>query len=149
MLDVRMLFSALVDADFLETEAHFQRDAGGAKVYRDDGPPLQADAALARLDTHLLDLSQKDNAARHVHLLRADLLAACREAAALPPGLFTLTAPTGAGKTLAMLAFALGHARAHGLRRIVMAVPFLSIIEQTVRVYRDLLAPALGERYLL
>lgn len=149
MLDVRMLFSALVDADFLETEAHFQRDGGGAKVHRDEGPPLQADAALARLDAHLAELSRQGRAAPHVDRLRADLLAACREAAALRPGVFTLTAPTGAGKTLAMLAFALGHAREHGLRRIVMAVPFLSIIEQTVRVYRDLLAPALGERYLL
>lgn len=149
MLDVRMLFSALVDADFLETEAHFQRDGGGEKVYRDGGPPLQADQALARLDAHLAELSRQGRAAPHVDRLRADLLAACREAAALPPGLFTLTAPTGAGKTLAMLAFALGHAREHGLRRIVMAVPFLSIIEQTVRVYRSLLVPELGERYLL
>lgn len=148
MLDVRMLFSALVDADFLETEAHFQRSGGGEKVYRDDGPPLQADVALALLDAHLAELSREGRAAPHVDRLRADLLAACREAAALPPGLFTLTAPTGAGKTLAMLAFALGHAREHGLRRIVMAVPFLSIIEQTVRVYRSLLAE-LGRGYVL
>ena len=69
--------------------------------------------------------------------------------ALLEPGLFTLSAPTGAGKTLAMLAFALHHAEVHRLQRIVVAVPFLSIIEQTVRVYRKLLAPVFGDAYLL
>jgi CRISPR-associated endonuclease/helicase Cas3 len=149
MLDVRMLFSALVDADYLETEAHFQRDAQGHKIHREEGVALRPAEALARLETHLADLGRGSQAAPEVDRLRADLLQACREAAALPPGLFTLTAPTGAGKTLAMLAFALGQASTHGLRRIVMAVPFLSIIEQTVRVYRDLLAPVFGEAYVL
>jgi CRISPR-associated endonuclease/helicase Cas3 len=148
MLDVRMLFSSLVDADCLETEAHF-RGSDGVKVHRPAAPELRASEALAILDAHLAQLAQKSPAATEVNALRADLLESCRKAGALKPGLFTLSAPTGAGKTLAMLAFALSHAAAHGLRRIVLAVPFLSIIEQTVRVYRELLTPVFGDTYLL
>jgi CRISPR-associated helicase Cas3/CRISPR-associated endonuclease Cas3-HD len=149
MLDVRMLFSALVDADFLETEAHFQGAAAGRKEYRSPGPELRPAEALALLDAEVARLAAQSRSAAAVAGLRADLLRACRDAGALPPGLFTLSAPTGAGKTLAMLAFALHHAIAHGLSRIVVAVPFLSIIEQTVKVYRELLGPPFGDSYVL
>lgn len=149
MLDVRMLFSALVDADCLETEAHFKRGTDGLKVYRPAAPELQAEKALAALDTYLAGLAEKSSSAPEVNSLRSDLLESCREAGAWKPGVFTLSAPTGTGKTLAMLAFALHHAKANNLRRIVLAVPFLSIIEQTVRVYRELLAPIFGDDYLL
>ncbi len=149
MLDVRMLFSALVDADFLETEAHFQREPDGRKSYRPSGPELRPVEALAALDEELARLATESRAAVNVAILRADLLQACRDAGALLPGPFTLSAPTGAGKTMAMLAFALHHAVAHGLSRIVVAVPFLSIIEQTVKVYRNLFAPRFGDLYVL
>jgi CRISPR-associated endonuclease/helicase Cas3 len=149
MLDVRMLFSTLVDADFLETEAHFQKDSENRKIHRDEAPSLRPAEALARLEAHLAELAGLSSAASEVNRIRSDLLQACLDAALLPPGLFTLTAPTGAGKTLSMLAFALRHAARHGARRVVVAVPFLSIIEQTVRVYRDLLAPCFGDRYVL
>jgi CRISPR-associated endonuclease/helicase Cas3 len=149
MLDVRMLFSALVDADFLETEAHFKREPGGQKKHRKPGPELRPAEALAVLDEELARLAAKTLSAPNVTALRADLLQACRTAGASQPGLFTLSAPTGAGKTLAMLAFALHHAVAHGLSRIIVAVPFLSIIEQTVKVYRELYAPRFGEFYVL
>lgn len=149
MLDVRMLFSTLVDADYLETEAHFHRDADGNKVHRPSGPALKPFEALALLDEHLAKLAATNRAAPEVLTVRNDLLHACREAAELPPGLFTLSAPTGAGKTLAMLAFALQHAAANHLARVVIAVPFLSIIEQTVKVYRDLFAPVFGDLYVL
>lgn len=149
MLDVRMLFSTLVDADFLETEAHFRRDADGRKVHRPSGPRLQESKALAVLDAYLSKLAAENPASPEVLSLRADLLRACRKAAEWPLGRFTLSAPTGTGKTLAMLAFALHHAAAHGLQRIVVAVPFLSIIEQTVKVYRGLFAPVFGDHYVL
>jgi len=151
MLDLRMLFSTLVDADFLETEAHFDRDAQGQRQYRPAPPELQPERALAVLDAHLAALAEKnrERSSEAVQELRGDLLAACRDGASHDPGLFTLSAPTGAGKTLSMLAFALRHAKLHGLRRIVLAIPFLSILEQTAQVYRDLLEPVFGRGYVL
>lgn len=149
MLDVRMLFSALVDADFLETEAHFRGHGEEARQYRPDGPELKPGEALAHLLDHMTGLARKSQAAQEVVRLREDLLAACLESAELAPGLFTLSAPTGAGKTLAMLAFALRHAAVHGLRRVVVAIPFLSILEQTARIYRDLFAPVFDPFYVL
>ena len=138
MTDIRMLFSALVDADFLETEAHFNAPAPDKRYERPRPPKLQAERALLRVLQHIEQCRQRSNAAEHVISMRDDLLAACRAAATEPQGVFTLSAPTGAGKTLAMLAFALDHAARHSLRRIVLVVPYLSIIEQTARIYREI-----------
>lgn len=149
MLDVRLLFSALVDADFLETEAHFQAAADGTRRHRPDGPALRPAEALAHLQEHLARLARDTPAAPEVARLRNDLLAACLDAAGQPQGLFTLSAPTGAGKTLAMLAFALRHAAVHGLRRVVLAIPYLSILEQTARIYRGLFASGFDPNYVL
>jgi len=145
LLDIRMLFSALVDADFIETEAHF--DAGGpdAPSYRSPGPELDPIRAEDCLRTYLQSLSNESKAPDHVRQLRDDLRAACLDAAERAPGVFTLTAPTGAGKTLSMLTFALRHARLNGLRRIVVVLPYLSIIDQTVAVYQKALAPLIAE----
>ena len=153
MLDVRMLFSALVDADFIETEAHFRQDPEGKKRYRDPAPLLDPNWALSILARYQNELPGRSKASGCVNQLRADLLAACREAGAWPQGLFTLTAPTGAGKTLSMLAFALQHALKHTLRRVVVVMPYLTIIDQTVTEYRKVFEPGLGEdlfaRYVL
>ncbi|MEZ5457652.1 MAG: DEAD/DEAH box helicase family protein [Lysobacteraceae bacterium] len=136
MLDVRMLFSCLVDADFLDTEAHFNGDAEG-KRFRQASPPLNAEAAEAALNRFLSKTVRTvSTAATGVREAREHLWDAVTDAAQHPVGAFTLTAPTGSGKTLAMLRFALEHARRHGLRRIVLAVPFLTVIEQTARIYR-------------
>lgn len=148
-LDVRMLFSALVDADFLETEAHFRREENGDKGRRPEGLPLRAAEALEIVEHEIARLERDSGASAGVASLRSDLFHACLAAGDQPQGLFTLTAPTGAGKTLAMLAFALRHALRHGLRRVVVAIPFLSILEQTARVYRDLFAPVFGDSYVL
>jgi len=150
MIDERMLFSALVDADFIETEAHFEGKADGTKMYRPEGPPLQAGRAFERIKAHLDELRLKTTASESVRAMRQHLLVNCLDKATLPPNIFTLTAPTGAGKTLAMLAFALKHALTHPqIRRIIMIVPFLSIIEQTAAVYRELLEPVFGPHYVL
>lgn len=140
MLDVRLLFSCLVDADFLDTEAHFNGDADG-KQYRDAGPELDAAPALAALDRYMADRIRggRDLDAK-VKQARESLWLSASMASESVPGTFTLTAPTGSGKTLAMLHFALQHAARHGLRRIVLVVPFLTVIEQTARVYREVFA---------
>lgn len=140
MLDVRLLFSCLVDADFLDTEAHFEGDANGKRP-RPKGPRLDAPAALAVLDRHLEGLRSGSVADFKVRQARESLWQAAIRAGGASTGLFTLTAPTGSGKTLAMLKFALEHAaRNPSLKRIILAVPFLTVIEQTARVYRAVFA---------
>ncbi len=137
---VRMLFSCLVDADFLDTEAYF--DAG--KPERRAGFPtlLQLQQAF---DIYMAKLPA---ASTPVNVLRADILRQCRSKANLPPGFFSLTVPTGGGKTLSSLAFALAHARAHGQRRIIYTIPYTSIIEQTADVFRKVFAE-LGDEVLI
>lgn len=135
MLDVRLLFSCLVDADFLDTESHFNGGAQG-KSPRPEGPKLDASAALAALDAQLAELRGVTVAQVAVRQARETLWNAVMRASQAEPGVFTLTAPTGSGKTLAMLKFALEHAKKHDLKRIVLAVPFLTVIEQTARIYR-------------
>jgi CRISPR-associated endonuclease/helicase Cas3 len=137
---MRMLFSSLVDADFLDTEAYFDA-AKGAR--RGNYPSLGEMKAV--FDAHMAEMSARvaaDPAPIQRH--RAEVLAQCRATAALPPGFFTLTVPTGGGKTLSSLAFALEHALAHRKRRIVYAIPYTSIIEQNAKVFRDVFA-ILGE----
>lgn len=130
----RMLFSCLVDADFLATEAFFARSRGGAP-HRGGHSPL--DMLRQRLEASLAALPT--TGAPDINALRQRVLKHARAKAALAPGLFTLTVPTGGGKTLTSLAFALEHARRHGLRRVVCVVPFTAIIEQTVDVFRSAL----------
>lgn len=149
MLDIRMLYSCLVDADFLETEAHFQAPAPGERYVRPAAPELRPEEAWACLERYLDDLRRQSNAPRHIQAMREDLFSACCKAATGKPGLFTLSAPTGTGKTLAMLAFALRHCIAHDLRRIVVVLPYLTIIEQTAGIYREICEAALGERCVL
>ena len=148
MLDVRMLFSCLVDADFLDTESHFNGTPRG-KQRRRPGLHLEAETAMLRLDTHMTEsIRQKSSGNSDVADVRSELWQAVNVAAELPTGLFTLTAPTGSGKTLAMLQFALRHALRNGLSRVVLAVPYLSIIEQTAREYRKVFAGE-PEHYVL
>jgi CRISPR-associated endonuclease/helicase Cas3 len=136
----RMLFSSLVDADFLATEA-FMNSARATNRPRDLATPA---ALLTRLDAHLADLEHKADRTV-VNACRSRVLRACRDKAALPPGLFSLNVPTGGGKTFASLAFALAHAAAHGHRRVVYAIPFTSIIEQTADNFREALGDLAGE----
>jgi CRISPR-associated endonuclease/helicase Cas3 len=134
---LRMLFSALVDADFLDTEAYFDP----AKAAQREGS-LPLAWLKPALDRHLERLGAGGSG--RVHAARADVLRQCRDKAARQPGVFRLTVPTGGGKTLASLAFALDHALAHGHRRVVYAIPFTSIIEQTADVFRHVFA-SLGD----
>ncbi len=129
---VRMLFSCLVDADSLETE-RFYAKAEGRDVDRGEFRDLAT--LRGRLRAHMADLADKAEETE-LNALRAEVLRHAIERAATPPGLFTLTVPTGGGKTLTSLSFALDHALRHGMRRIIYVIPFTSIIEQTAEVFR-------------
>jgi CRISPR-associated endonuclease/helicase Cas3 len=120
----RMVFSCLVDADYLDTEAFYDRVEG--RPMRRAAPPALV-YLKTKLDAYLADLVAQA-ADTLVNRERAAILAACREKAQEKPGLFTLTVPTGGGKTLASLAFALEHALAHGLERVIYVIPYTSII---------------------
>jgi CRISPR-associated endonuclease/helicase Cas3 len=138
----RILFSALTDADFLDTEAYFALagdvEAANRNAARAVGwPELRSYQPV--LDAFLAAKGASASPTP-VNLLRAEVLDACRAAGAGPRGAFSLTVPTGGGKTLSGLAFALGHAGAHNLRRVIIALPFTSIIEQTSEVLRDVFA---------
>jgi len=140
----RMIFSCLVDADFKDTERFYNRHS-----------QKRADRDWPELPSHILELVRKfeatmaekqQNAPQNaLNRLRADILAQVQAKAVMPTGLFTLTVPTGGGKTLASLGFALDHAKVHGLRRIIYAIPFTSIIDQTAGVFRSVL----GDEYIL
>ncbi len=140
MLDVRLLYSCLVDADFLDTEAHFNGDADGKRP-RPAGPTLDAPTAFTALNRHMEVKTRAGTLADiNVRAARETLWQATGDTAQSTPNVFTLTAPTGSGKTLAMLRFALEHAARNKLKRIVLAVPFLTVIEQTAREYRQVFA---------
>ncbi len=132
-LATRVLFSCLVDADYLDTERYYT-----GEERRTVG--LDASMLSDRLSAHIGGLG-KEGERTPVDAARAEVHAACLRAATLGPGLFSLTAPTGSGKTLAAMSFALEHARRWGHRRVIVVLPFLAIIEQNARVYRE----ALGE----
>lgn len=127
----RMLFSCLVDADFLATEKFM--DPVRAESRAVDSPLLSdlRDALTRFLSTRF------SSAAGMVNQQRQSVLNDCLQAAQLPPGFFSLTVPTGGGKTLSSLAFALEHAVRHGKSRIIYAIPFTSIVEQTATVFRN------------
>ena len=131
----RMIYSCLVDADFLDTEAFINPEKNALRSSVDP----QAMAMLKRtLDVHLSNLSVKAMSTK-VNGLRRQILEHCRAKASLPPQIFSMTVPTGGGKTLSSLAFALDHAVANNMRRVIYAIPFTSIIEQNAKVFQDIL----------
>lgn len=124
---VRMLFSCLVDADFLDTERFMQGDQADER-----GQHLKlADLALRLFKA--LDSLERGAVKSPLNAIRADIRRMSEEKADLPKGLFSLTVPTGGGKTLSAMAFALRHALKHGQRRVIYVIPYTSIIEQTGR----------------
>lgn len=134
----RMLFSCLVDADRTCTERFCDpvRAAQRAVVR----PTIaELDGALHSYLKHMTATALQAEQVTEVNRQRAAVLQQCLVSAAATPGFFSLQVPTGGGKTLSSLAFALLHAQTHGLRRVVMAIPFTSIIEQTAGVYRQAL----------
>lgn len=138
----RMLFSCLVDADFIDTENFYLGLKGDASLRTGAYPSLVE--LRARLDAHLQTFPTKGD----VNPVRARILSHVRRQAESDAGLFSLTVPTGGGKTLASLAFALDHAIHHKLRRVIFVIPFTSIVEQNAAVFRRAFGE-LGERAVL
>lgn len=128
---VKMLYSCLVDADWLDTERFMSPERAAARPETfDDFPTL-----LARYRAHMATF----RADTPVNRLRADVLRAVLSRAGEAPGLYSLTVPTGGGKTLASLGFALEHVVAHGKRKIIYTIPYSTIIEQTTKTLSDVL----------
>ncbi len=132
---IRMLYSCLVDADFLDTEAFMSPTQHAARATSSFLPLSK----LATLFFEKIEQIQTHAAATPVNAIRAEIRVACEKAADMPPGLFSLSVPTGGGKTLSSLAFAFRHALHHGLRRIIYVIPYTSITEQTANVLRNIL----------
>lgn len=122
---IRMLFSCLVDADFLDTEAFMDERR---KDLRAGYPALNE--LLSAFDQYMNDKTANATDSP-VNRIRTEVLRQCCEKATLPPGLFSLTVPTGGGKTLSSTAFALNHAMHHGKQRVIYVIPYTSILEQT------------------
>ena len=140
----RMLFSALVDADFLDTETHFDpdvKDLRGSELV-----PADLWEVLRRNQEALISGSKDEPSP--VNEVRREVYRLCVEAGEQPQGVFRLAVPTGGGKTRSGLAFALSHAAGHDLDRVIVAVPYTSIIDQTAGVYREIFE-GLGEGAVL
>jgi CRISPR-associated endonuclease/helicase Cas3 len=144
-LRTRMVFSALIDADRLDTERHgsLERAAARRHVW-----PAMAELA-DRVERYIARLAASATAAPDVLQVRAEVMRAARAAAEQPPGMATLTVPTGGGKTLASLLYALRHAALHNLRRVIVVVPYLAIIEQNVKVIREAVGESGDEQTLV
>ena len=128
---VRMLFSCLVDADFLDTERFMSPENFALREKSISLKELQA-----RFESFMDKMSQIAPYTE-INKIRTEILSDCRQGAMKEPGLFSLTVPTGGGKTLASMGFALDHAIKYGKSRVIVAIPYTSIIEQTADVYKN------------
>ena len=130
-LFLRLTYSALIDADSLDTEAH---KLGGQPPER--GSAIALAELWSRYKAFLTEASSGPDS--KVNRVRREVHQACLRTASEPPGIFRLTVPTGGGKTRSAMAFALRHGIEHRLRHIIVAVPFTTITQQTASVYRNI-----------
>lgn len=126
---IRMLYSCLVDADYLDTEA-FMKD-GATRRGEYDAISVLAE----RLDQYIAPWWTPQN---ELNRLRCEILKSCINGSQGEKGLYSLTVPTGGGKTVASMAFALNHAKKHGMSRVIYVIPYTSIIEQNAAVFRKI-----------
>lgn len=134
---IRFLFSALTDADWLSTEKHFNETSSSKRK----NISLDYDYLINRLEENI----KGKNKNGHINILRDKVRQYAISLAALPIGFYSLGLPTGLGKTLTSLAWALIHAKKHNLKRIIIVVPYLTIIDQTARILKELF----GEQWIL
>lgn len=129
----RMLFSCLADADYLDTEAFLDERASTVRGCHASLPSL-----LPLLEQYLEKL-QQSSAISEVNRIRQEVQDCCRNRSCSPKGFYSLTVPTGGGKTLSSLLWAMRHAIRHGMRRIIIAIPYTSIIVQTASILKQIL----------
>lgn len=135
---IRMIYSCLVDADFLDTERFMKR----GQTQRESGEAIEI--LLEKLEKHVAGwLTNEDT--ETVNGRRTEILRNCFACGEMERGLFQLTVPTGGGKTIASLAFALRHAANNDMDRVIYVIPYTSIIEQNAEVFRRIL----GEQNVL
>lgn len=147
---IRFVYSALVDADFLDTEEFYDKLAqpdDPARALRHLISLAPISSYWEQLQNHLHKL-EADAQPNLVNQLRSQVRKICALQASSPQGAYTLTVPTGGGKTLSGLVFALNHALHHGLGRVIFALPYTTIIDQTASVFRQVFKE-LGEHVLL
>ena len=138
---IRMLYSCLVDADFLDTEGFLEPEKSKTRK----GYPL-LNELLTVFESYMAK-KQSEAAPTLVNKKRAEILKQCIAKSAHKPAIFTLTVPTGGGKTLSSMAFALHHAAKYGKRRIIYVIPYTSIIEQTADQFRQIFNDAVVEHH--
>lgn len=136
---LRMLFSCLTDADFLDTEAFMDGRKTATRAGYPDLPEL-----LSAFNNYMAGKARTDTP---VNIIRSSILNQCREKAHMAPGIFSLSVPTGGGKTLSGTAFALEHAIKHQKRRIIYVIPYTSIIEQTAAIFRSIFGDNIVEHH--
>ncbi len=125
---IKMLFSALTDADWLDTEAYFEDRPVVIPEHDIKVLAGKLDAFVSRWDAPMTEINRR----------RSAILQAAVAHGEDDPGLFTMKVPTGGGKTVSSMAFALRHAIRHGLRRIIYVIPYCSILEQTQQVFENI-----------
>lgn len=140
---IRMLYSCLVDADYLDTERFMDRERFMARPV-----PVPLTVLLERLEKKLAELAERTPPTA-INTARKAILGRCLAMAEAAPGFFTLTVPTGGGKTYSSLAFGLKHAVKYGKARIIYVIPYTSIIEQNAEVFREALAGTQDEEVVL
>lgn len=130
---IRMLFSSLVDADFLDTEQFMS----GGKIIR--GNYCSIEVLYERLIRYIKPWLDVEDEVSQINKVRTDVLKNCLKAGMEERGIYSLTVPTGGGKTVSSLSFALTHAQKNGMERIIYVIPYTSIIDQSVNVFRNIL----------
>lgn len=135
---IRMIFSALVDADWLDTEAHFDPEKSICRGACNSIPELWKlfEQSQAKLAASIRYPESIVNSTRH------EVYDSCIQAADGLQGVYKLTVPTGGGKTRSGMAFALRHALKHGLDRVIVAIPYTSIIDQNAEIYKSIFGEA-------
>ena len=129
---IRMLYSCLVDADSLDTEEFANPEKSSVRGHYDS-----FDILSKKFEEHMR-VKNSDSEDNQINRERKKIYEQCIEAASIPPQMFSLTVPTGGGKTLASMAFALEHLKKNNLKRVFYVIPYTSIIEQNAKVFRDI-----------